>query len=79
MVSLIDQYVIEKVKEKRIENGYSQAKLAFELNQEAGFIGKIESGKYGKKYNVSHLNDIALILGCSPRDFLPKQPLAHSK
>lgn len=75
MVSPVDQYVIDKVKEKRIEKGFSQAKLAFELNQETGFIGKIESGKYGKKYNVHHLNEIALVLGCSPRDFLPKQPI----
>ena len=48
MVGEIDKYVIEKVKEKRIEKGFSQSQLAFELDQSNSFIKKIESGKYGK-------------------------------
>ena len=34
----------------------------------------IESGKYDKKYNVQHLNEIAKILECSPKDFQPSKP-----
>lgn len=68
----IDKYVIEKVKEKRIEKGLSQSQLAFELNISNGVIGKIESGKYEKKYNVAQLNEIAKVLDCSIRDFFPK-------
>lgn len=75
MVGEIDKYVIEKVKEKRIEKGFSQSQLAFELDQSNSFIKKIESGKYGKKYNVGHINAIAKILECSIYDFFPKQPL----
>jgi transcriptional regulator with XRE-family HTH domain len=71
MVSLIDKYVIQKVKEMRVAKGVSQSQLAFELDQSNSFIAKIESGKYGKKYNVHHLNQIALALECSPKDFLP--------
>ena len=75
MVTAIDKFVIQKVREKRMAKGLSQSQLAFELNMATGFIASIESGKYGKKYNVHHLNEIAKILDCSPRDFLPKQPL----
>jgi len=74
MVSPIDKYVIQKVKEMRLEKGLSQSQLAFELEQSNSFIAKVESGKYGKKYNVYHLNQIAVILECSPKDFFPEFP-----
>ena len=75
MVAAIDKYVIERVKEKRIERGLSQSQLAFEMDLPTSFIAMIESGKYDKKYNVQHLNLIAQILECSPKEFLPDQPL----
>lgn len=75
MKSKIDQYVINKVKEKRLEKNLSQAELAFELNMSVGFIGKVESSKYPSHYNIKHLNQLAKILECSPQDFLPKKPL----
>jgi len=75
MVTAIDKYIIQKVKEKRTEKGFSQSQLAFELNVATGFIAMIESGKFEKKYNVSHLNEIAKILECSPKDFLPDEPV----
>jgi transcriptional regulator with XRE-family HTH domain len=73
--SKIDLYVIEKVKEKRLEKDFSQADLAYELGMSVGFIGKVESPKYTTHYNIKHLNDLAKILKCSPQDFLPKKPL----
>lgn len=75
MKSKIDTYVIDRVKEKRIEKNLSQADLAFELGMSVGFIGKAESLKYPAHYNLKHLNDLARILKCSPQDFLPKRPL----
>jgi len=75
MKTKIDLYVIEKVKEKRLENNLSQAELAYELNMSVGFIGKVESPKYPTHYNIKHLNDLAKILKCSPQDFLPKKPI----
>ncbi|HVZ57863.1 MAG TPA: helix-turn-helix transcriptional regulator [Chitinophagaceae bacterium] len=75
MKSRIDLYVIERVKEKRLERGLSQADLAFELGMSVGFIGKIESPRYPAHYNVRHLNELARILKCSPQDFLPRKPL----
>ncbi len=73
--SKIDLYVIQKVKDKRLESNLSQADVAYELNMSVGFIGKVESTKYPTHYNIKHLNDLAKILKCSPQDFLPKKPL----
>lgn len=75
MKSKIDQYVINKVKERRLEKNISQADLAYELGMSVGFIGKVESSKYTSHYNIKHLNQLAKILECSPQDFLPKKPL----
>lgn len=75
MKSKIDNYVIERVKEKRIEKDLSQADIANELGMSVGFIGKVESSKYPAHYNLKHLNDLAKILKCSPQDFLPKKPI----
>ncbi len=75
MLDPVDKYVIEKVKEKRIEKGMSQSQLAFELELSNGFIGMIESTRFERKYSVAQINKIAKIFGCSPRDFLPKEPM----
>jgi len=76
MKSKIDLYVINKVKEKRVEKDLSQADLANELGMSVGFIGKVESSKYPSHYNIKHLNQLAKILECSPQDFLPKKALS---
>lgn len=75
MKAKIDQFVINMVKEKRLEKNISQAELAYELGISVGFIGKIESTKYPSHYNVKHLNQLAKVLECSPQDFLPKKPI----
>jgi transcriptional regulator with XRE-family HTH domain len=75
MKSKIDQFVINKVRELRIEKNVSQADLANELGMSVGFIGKVESLKYPSHYNLKHLNQLAKILECSPQDFLPKRAL----
>lgn len=75
MLSKVDKYVVQQVREKRIEKGLSQYDLAIQLDIDKSFISMIESGKYNKKYNVSQLNEIARILKCSPKDFQPEKPL----
>nr|WP_295874365.1 helix-turn-helix transcriptional regulator [uncultured Chitinophaga sp.] len=75
MKSKVDLYVIQKVKERRLEMNLSQADLAHELGMSVGFIGKVESAQYPSHYNIKHLNQLASILECSPQDFLPKKPL----
>lgn len=75
MKTLIDQFVIDKVREKRIEKNLSQADLAYELGVSIGFIGKVESLKFAAHYNIKHLNILAKALKCSPQDFLPRKPI----
>jgi transcriptional regulator with XRE-family HTH domain len=75
MNSKIDKYVIQKVRERRIEFGLSQASLAVELDLSDSFVGNIESPKHSSRWNLKHLNKLAKILKCSPRDFLPEKPL----
>jgi hypothetical protein len=49
--------------------------LAYLLDVSIGFIGNIENPEYRAKYNLNHLNELAKILECSPKDFLPEKSL----
>jgi transcriptional regulator with XRE-family HTH domain len=73
--SRIELYIIDKVKEKRIEKEMSQSDLAFRLGVSYGFIGQVESKKYPAKYNINHLDKLAFIFDCSSKDFLPNNSL----
>jgi predicted transcriptional regulator len=73
--SPIEQFIIDKVREKRIKLDISQAELARQLDVSEGFIGNVESPNFRAKYNVNHINEIAKIFKCSPRDFWPKEPI----
>ena len=55
--------------------GISQAALADYINVSRGFIGDVENPKRRAKYNLHLINEIAKVLKCSPRDFLPPEPL----
>ena len=68
----IENHVIQKVKSLRLESKMSQADLAFKLGVSYGFIGRIESEKYPDKYNLNHINKLAAIFNCSPKEFLPE-------
>lgn len=74
MVTEIEQFVIDAVKEKRIKRNFSQAYLAHQLDVSNGFIGKVESPKFQAKYNLNHINELAKIFECPPTDFLPPKP-----
>jgi len=71
----IEQYVVDVVKRKRVEKGYSQKEMAYQLDKSLGFIGDVENPKYRAKYNINHINELAKIFKCSPRDFLPEKAL----
>ena len=71
----IEQYVINVVRELRVERGISQKELAYLLDLSIGFIGDIENPKYRAKYNLNHINKLAAIFECSPKDFLPLKAL----
>jgi len=71
----IDQFVIDKVREMRMKQGISQSELANYIDLSRGFIGDIENPHHRAKYNLNHLNKIAIALDCSIRDFLPEKYL----
>lgn len=78
MRSAIEQYIIDRVREIRLKKKVSQATLAFKLGFEStAYIGEIESSnpENTESYNIDHLNEIAKILDCSPKDFWPEKPL----
>ncbi|MBW0159786.1 MAG: helix-turn-helix domain-containing protein [Sediminibacterium sp.] len=74
-ISKIERYIIQKVKELRVANGMTQISLSQKLNMSDSFIGHVESPKRRDKYNLKHINALAKIFKCSPRDFLPEKPL----
>lgn len=70
----IELFVIKKVKEMREHVNMSQSELATKLDVSNGFIGQVESSKFPSKYNLNHLNQLAVIFKCSVKDFLPDKP-----
>jgi len=78
MRSPIQQYVIDRIREKRQVIGMSREKLSIALGFESqGYISKIESNSenYHDHYNIEHLNEMAKIFNCSSREFWPEKPL----
>lgn len=68
-------YVIDQVRLRRIALKLSQDALAEFLDTDRSFIGQVESPNNPAKYNLNHLNILAKELNCSPKDFLPENPL----
>ena len=75
----LDLFVIEKIRKYRFENKMTQEVLAIKLSVSSGFIWKVESYKNPAKYNLAHLNKLAEIFECSPKDFLPHKPINVNK
>lgn len=76
MRSAIEQYIINRVKEIRIAKGKSQADIAYGIGFEStGYVGNMESSnpENSEAYNIDHLNEIAKLLECSPKDFMPEK------
>ena len=73
--SKIDQYIISQVKKRREDANLHQDDIAIHLNLSPGFISHIESPNQRAKYNTSHINELAKLLKCSPKDFMPEKPL----
>ena len=71
-------YIINKVKEKRVELNLSQDDIAIMINTDRSFVGQVESRNNPAKYNLNHLNQLAIELKCSPKDFMPEKPLIQT-
>ena len=77
--SEIELYVIQKVREMRTRAGISQAALAMKMDISIGFIGHVENPHHRAKYNLNHLNKLAVIFNCQFQDFFPSSPFISSE
>ena len=75
----IERYVIIRVREIRESNGITQEELSLSIGKNIGFISQIEAPSKKAKYNLIHLNLIAIALGCSIKDFFPDEPIQEKK
>lgn len=71
----IELHIIRRVREIRVEKGLSQEQLSLALGKNNSFISHVEAPSKTAKYNIQHLNEIAKIFCCSPKDFWPDHPL----
>ena len=69
----IEQYVIDRVREKRKQKNWTQAEFASETNYSYGFIGNVETANGNKKYNLNNLYRFAKVFKCSIREFFPEK------
>lgn len=76
----------ERIQQLRIQHGYTQGKLARELNVDRSFLSYIESGKKGCSIDLlvqlSALFDVSLdyiVFGQEWRSVLPGKNEAHLK
>ncbi|KAA6326239.1 hypothetical protein EZS27_024626 [termite gut metagenome] len=71
----IDLYTSDVLRRKRLEKEWTQQQLADYSGLSKGFINNIESNKKPDKLNVYHINLLAEVFECSPKDFLPEKPI----
>lgn len=71
----MELFVISKAKTLREQAKLSQSELAFQLGVSNGFVGQVESMKSASKYNLNHIDKLSVIFKCSPKEFLPDNPI----
>ena len=71
----MELYAINKAKTLREHANLSQSELAFKLGVSNGFVGQVESMKSASKYNLNHIDRLSVIFDCSPKEFLPDNPV----
>lgn len=77
MKSEIDKYVTQAIRKRRKELGISQEALSYLIGRTGTCIANIENGT--RRYNVTHLNLIAIALKCSIKDFFPDKPILPTR
>lgn len=74
IISRLDLYIINRVKELREKKNISQDNLSVRMGFSEKFVGSVENPTLGAKYNIRHLNLLAKSLDCTLWDLLPKEP-----
>jgi transcriptional regulator with XRE-family HTH domain len=59
----------------RTDLDLSQLELSQRLEMNDSFVSHVESNTKRAKYNIRHLNELAKVFNCSPKDFLPDDAL----
>ncbi|MFY1047510.1 transcriptional regulator [Chryseobacterium sp. GP-SGM7] len=80
IISEIDLYVIDKVREYRGKNipYISQVELSQRMGYADGYVGKVENYSSNTRYNIRKLNLLAKALGLnSSREILPNNILQN--
>lgn len=75
MKSEIELYIIKDILKRRKKFKYSQQYIADCLNVSRSFIKNIENPVDRAAYNVDHLNELAKVFKCSPKDFWPEKAI----
>lgn len=70
----IEEFVIQKVKAMRMERKWSQVELADYMNLSLVLLQILKTPNEGQNTS-NHLNVLAKVFSCSPKDFLPNAPL----
>lgn len=78
-ISQIDQYVIDYVRNLRIQKNLTQDGLASILGVGKSFISNAESLNHRAKYNLTHINALADYFNMKLADFLPDKPIPVNK
>ncbi|KAA6339451.1 hypothetical protein EZS27_012617 [termite gut metagenome] len=71
----IYSYAIEIFRKKRNEKHISLQTVADYLNVSKTFICQVENPKQRAKLNLQHINELAKLFQCSPKDFLPESSI----
>lgn len=80
MRTLLDQYIIDKIREKRVTWKMTQEALSIKLGFKSnGFVAAIESPRSSKKYNPIHINKAAIIFNCTLWELIPQFPILDNK
>ncbi|HVT83993.1 MAG TPA: hypothetical protein VHD35_02265 [Chitinophagaceae bacterium] len=77
IISELDLYIIDKVRELRNLREISQTALSQYMELADGFISKVENPKERAKYSIRHLNLLPKILKVSWEELLPAKPLKN--
>ncbi|KAA6344058.1 hypothetical protein EZS27_008315 [termite gut metagenome] len=75
MNSDIYDYTIDVMRKKRRDKGISLQTIADCLNVSKTFVANIENPKNRARLNFQHVNELSKLFECSPKDFLPTEPL----
>jgi len=71
----LELYVICVATELRKSRKVTQKEVADAIKVSGAFIGNVESPKHNAKYNLKHINLLALYFNVSPHYFLPDYAL----